>query len=61
VTEQKLQDEGAAYRALVLRAERQREALHRAIRDAVKSGLSESEAARVAGVTRMTVRKALGK
>lgn len=36
-------------------------ALHEAIRAAVAQGMSESEAARVAGVDRMTVRRALGK
>ena len=36
-------------------------ALYAAIRDAVEHGMSESEAARVAGVDRMTVRRALGK
>ena len=35
--------------------------LHAAIRSAVAAGMSESEAARVAGVDRMTVRRALGK
>ena len=34
--------------------------LHEAIRLAVMEGMSESEAARVAGVDRMTVRRALG-
>lgn len=35
--------------------------LYEAIRLAVDGGMSESEAARVAGVDRMTVRRALGK
>lgn len=35
--------------------------LYAAIRSAVAAGMSESEAARVAGVDRMTVRRALGK
>lgn len=35
--------------------------LYDAIRQAVSDGMSESEAARVAGVDRMTVRRALGK
>lgn len=35
--------------------------LHEAIRLAVADGMSESKAARVAGVDRMTVRRALGK
>lgn len=35
--------------------------LYEAIRLAVMEGMSESEAARVAGVDRMTVRRALGK
>jgi predicted DNA-binding protein (UPF0251 family) len=34
---------------------------YEAIRLAVNEGMSESEAARVAGVDRMTVRRALGK
>ncbi len=35
--------------------------LHAAVRDAVAAGMSESEAARVAGVARDTVRRILGK
>ena len=35
--------------------------LRQAVRDAVAAGMSESEAARVAGVSRMTVRAWLGK
>ena len=35
--------------------------LYDAIREAVEGGMSEHEAARVAGVDRMTVRRALGK
>ena len=35
--------------------------LYEALRLAVMEGMSESEAARVAGVDRMTVRRALGK
>ena len=35
--------------------------LYEAIREAVEGGMSEAEAARVAGVDRMTVRRALGK
>ena len=35
--------------------------LHAAIRAAVAEGMSEVEAAKVAGVDRMTVRRALGK
>ena len=35
--------------------------LREAVRDAVADGMSESEAARVAGVSRMTVRAWLGK
>jgi DNA-binding GntR family transcriptional regulator len=52
---------GDAFRAAHLRAEEIRQSLGVAIRDASESGASESEIARVAGVTRMTVRKALGK
>lgn len=37
------------------------EQLHKAIRRAVSDGMSEAEVARVAGVNRMTVRRALGK
>lgn len=36
-------------------------ALYEAIRVAVADGVSESEAARIAGVDRMTVRRAVGK
>jgi DNA invertase Pin-like site-specific DNA recombinase len=35
--------------------------LYEAIREAVAGGMTEVEAARVAGVDRMTVRRALGK
>lgn len=35
--------------------------LHQALRDFVAEGHSEYEAARIAGVDRMTVRRALGK
>ncbi len=35
--------------------------LYEAIREAVKGGMTEVEAARIAGVDRMTVRRALGK
>jgi DNA invertase Pin-like site-specific DNA recombinase len=35
--------------------------LYVAIREAVEGGMSEHQAARVAGVDRMTVRRALGK
>jgi DNA invertase Pin-like site-specific DNA recombinase len=35
--------------------------LYEAIREAVEGGMTEAEAARVAGVDRMTVRRALGK
>jgi hypothetical protein len=35
--------------------------LYDAIREAVDGGMTEAEAARVAGVDRMTVRRALGK
>lgn len=35
--------------------------LYGAIREAVEGGMTEAEAARVAGVDRMTVRRALGK
>ena len=36
-------------------------ALHAAIAQAVVSGMSEVEAAKIAGVNRLTVRRALGK
>lgn len=35
--------------------------MYEQIRRAVKNGMSESEAARVSGVDRMTIRRALGK
>lgn len=37
------------------------DALYKAIRKAIAGGMSEAEVARVAGVTRTTVRRALGK
>lgn len=53
-----------AGKAFATARDRERQAaaqLHEAIRLAVLEGMSESEAARVAGVDRMTVRRALGK
>lgn len=38
-----------------------RAALYAAIREAVEGGMSEVQAARIAGVDRMTVRRILGK
>src|SRR5665647_875545 len=49
-----------SYLQAVVAVERERLALHAGIRQAAKT-MSESEIARVTGVTRMTVRKALGK
>lgn len=52
---------GRAYARARAAAEAERLALHDAIRDAARAGVSEAAAARAAGVTRMTVRAALGK
>lgn len=52
---------GSDYRSARKNAERARMALVPAVRVAALAGISESEIARQAGVTRMTVRKALGK
>ncbi len=52
---------GEEYKDAASRAEDARAGLVWKIREAVDGGMSESEVARVAGVTRMTVRKALGK
>ena len=52
---------GNEYRAARIEAEATRLALHEGIRVAVAAGLNEVKAAQEAGVTRMTVRAALGK
>lgn len=52
---------GAAYGEGVAEAEAARLAMVDQIRSAVAAGLPEAAAARVSGVTRMTVRAALGK
>jgi DNA invertase Pin-like site-specific DNA recombinase len=52
---------GKQFRAATERRKAISVELHAAIRAAVADGMSESEAARVAGVDRMTVRRALGK
>jgi hypothetical protein len=51
---------GDGYLRASVATEAQRQALHAGIRQAAKT-TSESEIARLTGVTRMTVRKALGK
>lgn len=51
-------DERTFHRA---KADEATDRLRLAVRDAVHHGMSESEAARLANVTRMTVRKWLGK
>jgi DNA invertase Pin-like site-specific DNA recombinase len=51
---------GDYYRRSSKQTEEARQTLHAGIRQAAKT-MSESEIARVSGVTRMTVRKALGK
>ena len=56
-----LHKKGKAFKAARDRERLAAAALHEAIRVAVAKGMSESEAARVAGVDRMTVRRALGK
>lgn len=38
-----------------------RDALAQAVRDAIADGMSEAEAARITGVTRMTIRAWIGK
>lgn len=56
-----LANRGRAYLDARAAAEEARRRLHGAIVDAVQAGVSEAEAARIAGVDRMTVRNALGK
>ena len=58
---QELRKAGKAFAAARDRERLAAATLHEAIRKAVADGMSESEAARVAGVDRMTVRRALGK
>lgn len=52
---------GRAYARSVEQAETRRQRLAEAIRTAAANGLSEYEISRQANVSRMTVRKALGK
>jgi DNA-binding transcriptional regulator LsrR (DeoR family) len=52
---------GAAYSRLSIEAETSRQALQVGIRQAARDGMSQAQIARIAGVTRMTVRKALEK
>lgn len=52
---------GVEYEVLTRVAERARLELTEAIRAAIAGGMTEVEAARVAGVSRPTIRKALGK
>lgn len=52
---------GEAWHAAKAEERRTMAALRKAIVKAVDGGMTESEAARVAGVDRMTVRRALGK
>jgi DNA invertase Pin-like site-specific DNA recombinase len=52
---------GKQFRAATDRRKALSAKLYEAIRQAVANGMTESEAARVAGVDRMTVRRALGK
>lgn len=56
-----LQLAAAAYADAVAGREQARDDLARAVRGAVAAGMSEAQAARFAGVDRMTVRKWLGK
>ena len=56
-----LEQVGRAYALAQASAEAARQELRTAVRDMAECGMSESGIARVAGVTRMTVRKAVGK
>lgn len=56
-----LHNAGQAFKAARDNERRAAAQLYEAIRLAVLEGMSESHAARVAGVDRMTVRRALGK
>lgn len=56
-----LQEAGERYKAAREYAENARLDLMFQIQVASRQGLSENEISRIAGVTRMTVRKALGK
>lgn len=58
---QQLVKAGKAWHDAKRKEREQAAALYEAIRGAVAGGLSEVEAARLAGVDRMTVRRALGK
>lgn len=59
--DEQLRKAGKAWHDAKRRERERAAALYEEIRGAVERGLSESEAARVAGVDRMTVRRALGK
>lgn len=61
VMDEGLRKAGKAWHNAKRRERERAAALYQEIREAVARGLSESEAARVAGVDRMTVRRALGK
>jgi len=61
MTADELRKAGEAYRQARDRMETERLYLRGEIRDAAAAGMSESEMARVTGVQRETVRKALGK
>lgn len=58
---QQLHDAGQAFRVARDNERRAAANLYAAIRLAILEGMNESQAARVAGVDRMTVRRALGK
>ena len=47
----------AGYRNCQTALNMQREALQRAVREAVADGMSQSEASRIVGVDRLTIRK----
>lgn len=57
----RLSRDGGWYITARTNADAARIVLHQGIREAIAAGVSESECARIAGVTRMTVRNALGK
>lgn len=52
---------GDTHAANVRRMKESRDELRDAVREAVKAGMTEVEAAKLAGVTRMTIRAWLGK
>ena len=55
-----LRERARQYRAAQAHLDHERERLAQSARDAIAGGMSQSEAARIVGVDRLTIRKWLG-